>query len=114
MPRNISFFYTPDQILDESKDVTRRKRWLFLKGGELLQGVRKGMGLKKGEKVERLRLIRVISARREMLCEITDEEVVREGFPDKDAPWFIRMWIQNNGGDERQRLTRIEFKYEEK
>lgn len=49
--RNISFALTTPQFKSRSKDVTRRIGWWFLKPGDVVMGVEKGMGLKKGEKV---------------------------------------------------------------
>ena len=51
MPRNMSFALTTKQIEDETKDVTRRNGWWFLKPGDQIWAVEKCMGLKKGEKV---------------------------------------------------------------
>lgn len=46
MPRNISFALTTPQFRARTKWVTRRLGWLFLKPGDTLMGVEKGMGLK--------------------------------------------------------------------
>lgn len=54
--RHISCALTTQQILDQSKDVTRRLGWLHLKAGDLIQPVKKCMGLKPGEKIEKLGL----------------------------------------------------------
>jgi hypothetical protein len=51
MPRNISFALTTAQFLDGSKDVTRRIGWKNLNAGDVLCAVKKGMGLKPGEKI---------------------------------------------------------------
>jgi hypothetical protein len=48
--RLMSFALTEQQILDGTKDVTRRLGWLFLKRGDLIRPVRKCMGLKRGER----------------------------------------------------------------
>ena len=69
--RRISFSMTEAQFLDGSKTVTRRMKWLKLKAGDQLTGVRKGMGLKKGEKQHVLGDLDVVSARRERLDAIT-------------------------------------------
>lgn len=47
MPRNMSFAMTTDQIREQSKTVTRRFGWWFLKSGDVVCGVEKAMGLKK-------------------------------------------------------------------
>ena len=48
MARNISFFLTKRQFLDRSKDVTRRLGWNWVKPGDVLCGIEKGQGLKRG------------------------------------------------------------------
>ncbi|MGI9354838.1 MAG: hypothetical protein ACR2PF_06725 [Rhizobiaceae bacterium] len=110
MPRNISFSMTEPQFLDGSKDVTRRLGWLKLKPHDLLMACRKCMGLKKGEKVHRLGLIKVITARRERLDAITQDEVRREGFPDMSVPEFIEFFCKGHRGCKPETVvTRIEF-----
>ena len=71
----MSFALTTEQIFNRTKTVTRRVGWTFLKPGDLLCAVRKGQGLKKGEKVERLATLRVVSVRRESLdrCRLVHE-----------------------------------------
>lgn len=116
--RNISFQFTQRQISDESKDVTRRMGWLKLKANELLQGVEKGMGLKPGEKVKKLKVIRVKSARRERLDRMIKEpaygraEVIREGFPEMTPREFVQMFCRTHQGcTPSKKVTRIEFEY---
>jgi len=58
---------TKPQILARTKTVTRRVGWKHLKVGDLLQGVEKGMGLKAGETIKRLAVIRVTDVRQERL-----------------------------------------------
>lgn len=48
MPRNMSFTLTIEQMRARTKTVTRRKGWAFLKPGDLVWAVVKGMGLKPG------------------------------------------------------------------
>lgn len=85
--RNISFALTTPQFLDGSKDVTRRMGWINAKVGDVLCAVKKGMGLKKGEQIERLGQIRLVDVRREPLRRMLDDldygfaETIREGFP---------------------------------
>ena len=71
MPRNMSFAMTKPQFLNRTKTVTRRLGWGFLKPGDVVMGVEKAMGLKKGEKVRKLGLIRIVSIRSEPLSAIT-------------------------------------------
>lgn len=66
--RNMSFALTTDQVRQQTKTVTRRLGWKTLKPDTLIQPVVKGMGLKKGETVERIGgPIRVLNVRREPL-----------------------------------------------
>lgn len=113
MPRNMSFALTTAQIRDQSKTVTRRFGWKFLKPGDLLWAVEKAMGLKKGEKVRRLALIRVVSTRWEPLNAITQSDCVREGFPEHDKYTFVDMLQDHYGGDLEPdaSVNRIEFEY---
>lgn len=108
--RNMSFALTPDQVVDGSKDVTRRNGWLFLKVGERVQGVLKGMGRKPGEPLVKLCVIEVLSIRREPLDAITPDDVRREGFPGKTPAEFVTMYCKAMGGAPSQEITRIEFR----
>ena len=110
----MSFMLTKDQVYNRQKDVTRRMGWAFLKAGDILNAVEKGMGLKKGEKVVRICQIRVISSRWEPLIDITDNshEVVREGFPHMTSMDFVEMFIQSHKDcDYNTPVNRIEFEY---
>jgi len=110
--RNMSFAMTTDAILEQRKTVTRRFGWRHLKPGELVQPVRKAMGLKKGEKVERLGSpIRIISTRREPLNAITADDVVKEGFPGWMPAQFVDMLCEHYGCEPQAICTRIEFEY---
>jgi hypothetical protein len=120
--RNMSFSLTSAQILNRTKFVTRRIGWRFLKPGDLLQPVRKAMGLKAGEKAEWLGgPIRVVDVRRERLDRMVSDagygvrEVRLEGFaghPTKGWPdQFVAFFCASHRclpGDE---ITRIEFEY---
>lgn len=98
MPRNMSFMLTTEQVINRTKTVTRRLGWRNLKPGTTLQAVEKCQGLKKGEKVKRLRLVRVVSVRSEKLCSITLDDVRKEGFTELwQAPlWFCEMFMKHN------------------
>jgi hypothetical protein len=118
MPRNISFALTTEQILDRSKTVTRRLGWKFLKSGDVLSACVKCMGLKPGEKIERLGQIRIASVRREPLTSMWLEpygkmEASKEGFPQLSGADFVRMFCEHMNCDESQEVTRIEFEYVE-
>ena len=111
MPRNISFAMTTPQVQDQSKDITRRFGWWFLKAGDQLCGVKKAMGLKKGEKIERLCNIEVVSVRAEPLNTITQDDVIREGFPNWTPEQFVGFLVDHYKCDPTKTVNRIEFKY---
>lgn len=122
--RNMSFALTTQQILDGTKDVTRRMGWEFLKAGDLLRPVRKCMGLRPGERISVLRdPIRVVSVRREPLQMMIDdldygfEEVRREGFADHPDYHWPSVWVatfcaSHKGCTPASVVTRIEFTYD--
>lgn len=110
MPRHISFSMTTPQFLDGTKDVTRRVGWKSLKVGDELCAAKKCMGLKPGELLERLGMIRVVSVRQERLDAITQEDVEREGFPFWSRQKFIDFFCGGHKGCTPETIiTRIEF-----
>lgn len=119
MPRNISFTLTTQQFRDRTKTVTRRMGWSKLGPGVELMGCVKCMGMKPGEAVERLGLIRVTSVRRERLDlmyanpDYGKEEVVKEGFPKLTSLEFITMFCNSMRCIPSDYVTRIEFEYVE-
>lgn len=111
MPKNISFMLTTEQVRTRQKTVTRRLGWKDLKRGDVLDACVKCMGLKPGEKVERLATIRVLDVQRVPLWRITNDDVAREGFPGKSAEWFIEMFTREMKVKPSTEVTRIEFEY---
>lgn len=110
--RNMSFALTTAQVRAQSKTVTRRLGWKNLKPGTLIQPVVKGMGLKKGETVERIGgPIRVVSVRREPLKKISFADCLREGFPSMARYEFVEMFMDHNKCDTATIVTRIAFEY---
>lgn len=121
--RNMSFALTTSQIRAGTKTVTRRMGWRNLRPGTLIQPVKKGMGLKPGEKIERLRApIRVTSVVFEPLRKMTDDlgygfvECGREGFGEHDTyltpTAFVQMFCETHKGCTPDSIvTRIEFEY---
>jgi hypothetical protein len=119
--RNMSFMLTPDQILDRSKTVTRRLGWSTLEPGTLVRAVRKGMGLKRGEKVEQLAIIRITDVTQEPLTALLArpvygmEEVHREGldhrFQGSPAAFVAFFCASHRGCEPASTVTRIEFEY---
>lgn len=115
--RNISFKLTSDQFRNRTKTVTRRLGWKFLKAGDLLQGCVKCQGLKPGEKIERLGVIRVVDVRREPLSKMIvdkaygEAECIAEGFPERSPLEFVAMFGQSMKCLQADEVTRIEFEY---
>jgi hypothetical protein len=115
----MSFMLTTEQIANRSKTVTRRMGWEFLKAGDMVQAVVKCQGLKKGEKIKPLCVLRVKSVRRERLDCLTrykppygKRECEREGFPDMKPHEFLRFFCKSHKGSWRKSVvTRIEFEY---
>jgi hypothetical protein len=111
MPRNISFNYSKEKIMNQSKTVTRRLGWLFLKSGNILNACEKCQGLGKGGKIKRLKRIRVIDVRREPLSAITADDCVTEGFPEMAPIDFIEFFCKTMNCEPETFVTRIEFEY---
>lgn len=118
MPRNISFALTTEQIRNKTKTVTRRLGWKFLKPGDVLNACVKCMGLKPGEKIERLGQIRIVSVRQELLARmaaLADDygktEAKQEGFPEMTGEQFVRMFCEHMKVKPTETVTRIEFEY---
>lgn len=109
--RNMSFSITTEQIKNRTKTVTRRLGWLFLKEGELVQAVEKCQGLKKGEKVKKLVVIRVKLILRMGLCFTPHDDCEKEGFPKLSSEQFIRMFCKANKCTRETIITRIAFEY---
>ncbi|SDR34927.1 hypothetical protein [Pseudovibrio sp. Tun.PSC04-5.I4] len=111
MPRNMSFSMTTQQMREQTKTVTRRFGWNFLKAGEVVNAVEKTMGLRKGEKIKLLCQIKILSVRGEPLNAITQEDCAREGFPDMSPDNFVHMLMQHYRVDPTQSVNRIEFEF---
>ena len=120
--RYMSFTLTPDRVLDRTKTVTRRTGWTTLSPGQLIQPALKCMGLKRGEKVQRLGApILTVSVRRERLRRMTDDvsyglaECALEGFgshPTLCRPSeFIVFFCKTHRCAPDDFVTRIEFEY---
>ena len=118
----MSFMLTTDQVRARDKTVTRRAGWEKLRPGDLLCAVVKGMGLKAGETVQRLAIIRVLNVRREPLEAMTVdvdygfEECIKEGFGDHPSLRFPSEFVaffcaSHRGCTPNTVITRIEFEY---
>lgn len=111
MPFNMSFALTIPQFVARQKTVTRRLGWKRLRKGQKVMACKKCMGLKKGETLERLHLIEILRVTRERLDQITQPDVIREGFPGMSPKDFIAMFCEHNGCRPDTVVTRIEFKH---
>jgi hypothetical protein len=114
----MAFSHTTPQILDRSKTVTRRTGWRYVKPGDLIEAVEKARGLKKGERVPALGVLRVVSVRVELLSRLVtdaryaEDELPREGFPCWSRDDFIAMFMRaNRVKTPTINVTRIEFEY---
>lgn len=109
--RNMSFAMTTNQIQQGTKFVTRRFGWWSLKSGDVVMAVERAMGLRKGEKVRKLRPIRVVDTTREPLNAITQEDCILEGFPDYSPAQFVDMLCKHYGCAPDKTVNRIQFEY---
>jgi hypothetical protein len=112
MARLMSVALTEPQVRARSKTVTRRAGWLMLREGDRLTLCRKVMGRRKGEPLERITDVLVLSVRRERLDLITPAEVAAEGFPDWTPAEFVEFFCGSHKGCTPESLvTRIEWRY---
>jgi hypothetical protein len=112
--RLMAFSLTTPQVLARTKTVTRRAgySWMTLKPGQLVQAVEKGMGLKKGQQVTRLAVLRIRDVRLEPLYRITPEDVVAEGFPEMTPQAFVEFFCRTHRGvTAHSEVVRIAFEY---
>lgn len=96
--RNMSFMLTTEQVRQRTKTVTRRIGWTFLQPGDLVRAVERCQGLKKGEQMKPLAVLRVEQVSRERLDRMESEslygqqECVAEGFPNLSPMEFVAMF----------------------
>ncbi len=107
-----SFRYTWPQMLDRSKTVTRRLGWRWAKPGTLVLPVYQAMGRRAGEPLVHLDWpIEVISSTWEPLQQITQADVVAEGFPDLEPAGFVVMFCNHMGGYPGDLVNRFHFRH---
>jgi hypothetical protein len=125
MSRLMSVAFTEDAVRDRTKTVTRRKGWWedkngrrIIQPGDRITLCRKVMGRKKGEPLERIVDVEVVSIRREQLQELFHpldagfREVAREGFPGMEPGEFVRkFFVDAQGMSAFDIVTRIEWRY---
>jgi hypothetical protein len=115
--KRMSFSITTRQFRARTKTVTRRVGWENLRRGEIVMGIEKGMGLKKGEKQVELGKIEIVSNRPESLALMIADprygkrEAIKEGFPEMSGRQFVRMFCQARKCQPEQRVQRIEYRY---
>ena len=110
----MSFAETTPQVRNKTKTITRRLGWLTLKAGDMIQPCLKCMGLKKGEKIQKVgKPVKILRVTRSRLDTITKSDVVKEGFPDWTKQQFITFFCKLNKCQPSTVVTRIRFKYTE-
>lgn len=102
---------TTEQFRVRTKTVTRRFGWGFLKPGDVVMAVVKGQGLRRGQRVERLGPIRILSTHWEPLDAITPEELRLEGWPGMTPAHFVGMMAGMHDVTPYAPVNRIEFEY---
>jgi hypothetical protein len=109
----MSFMLTTRQISRRQKTVTRRDAgtWKSLKKGDQIRACAKCQGLRPGEQISQLAVIRIVDVRVERLDQITDEDVLREGFPGMTSEEFMRMYCHAMSCQPTHLVRRIEFEY---
>lgn len=111
--RNMSFRTNTTAIRNRTKTVTRRLGWGFLKPGDTLQACERCLGLKKGERAAKLTTIRILSIQPQPLNHITQDDVVREGYPDWMPDDYIRHFCKTFKVEPTTIVNRIEFAYDD-
>lgn len=112
MARLLSVALTTPQVRRREKTVTRRVGWLMLSAGDQLTLCPKVRGRRRGEPLERIVTVDVVSVRRERLDAITPDDVLAEGFPEMTAAQFVDFFCSTHRGVESTtEITRIEWAY---
>lgn len=85
---------TEAQVRDRSKTETRRLGWRFLEPGARLTLCPKVRGRRPGEELERLVEVEVTAVEQQRLWEISQEDVIAEGFPDWTPEQFVEFFCE--------------------
>ena len=110
--QRMSFMLTKDQILNQTKDVTRRLGWVRLRAGDVFQPVYKCQGLKAGEHQELLGgPAMCVSNDPEVLMEMRRGDCRREGFSDLTPMQFVALFCREMRCEAEDTVNRIEFRY---
>lgn len=105
----ISFSKTEKPFKSGIKTQTRRLGWSTLSGDTYMMGVSKRMGLRKGESPERWGAIYVTNACYERLDDITQKDVIAEGFPEWTPEQFVTFFCDEMRCAPREQVRKIEF-----
>lgn len=109
--RNISFSITLESFNNRTKTVTRRLGWSFLKPGDVLMGVEKAQGIKKGELKRLHEIVKVGWQPLEQMHFYGVHEVTSEGFSSLSVDGFINMFCSKMDCTPDTMVNRIEFKH---
>lgn len=105
MTRRMSCGLTVEQVRARTKTVTRRHpgTWQFLRPGDRLTLIEKGMGLPKGARQVVLAEVKVVGVRIEPITLLSSDvrygrqELAFEGFPGHDPEAWVRWWCKSHG-----------------
>lgn len=112
MPRLMSVQLTTEQVRRRQKTVTRRRGWTMLRPGDQLTLCPKVRGRRRGEPLERIVTVDVVTVSRERLDTITSTDVAAEGFPDLTPAEFVDFFCATHPGiTPIDDITRIEWTY---
>jgi len=111
MPRLMAVSLTEQQVRARTKTVTRRAGWRMLRPGDRLTLCKKVMGRRRGEPLDRIALVEVISVRREPLNAITPADVAAEGFPQWTPAQFVAFFCHTHRCQPGSEVARIEWRY---
>lgn len=112
MARLMAVSLTEAQVRDRTKTVTRRTGWRMLKPGDRLTFCRKVMGRRRGEPLDRIATVEVVSVRREPLDAITAADVAAEGFPAMTPAGFVAFFCRTHpGAVPGTEVTSIRWRY---
>ena len=109
--RNMSFMLTTEQIRNQTKTVTRRLGWWFLKPGDRVMACVKCQGIPKGGTIEKICEIEIVSIKKVFLFDMDSGEAALEGFPHMWGSQFVTMFCKEMRCKRTVDVNRIEFKY---
>lgn len=117
LPR-MAFGFTTRALLDGTKTVTRRqpRGRGHLAAGSYVLACRRTVNLTFAGDLAPfgpLAVLRVLDVRTERLSDVTDPEVALEGFPDRDAAWFVRFFTSRMRCAPDTAVLRIKFEVAE-